>query len=569
MSLIVDLLGGKKKGGKKEKKLKLPEGMMLADEMLAKYNQNPKLGEAVISSAQMDQRTTINPVTLEGQAEIIYNIWLYRVAKWHFNVVKAEEFIIVTPTAPPAFAPLLAQKERLEGQIKASLASVAQLIADYELLKHDERRYREILDFFKEGEKDEHVLRALFVDRVDAYTGEGYSMVTMAKRWPTIISDFIRMETALEDVDKIKEELKVSKAEAVVLKTKNSLYKEWKRLFFPDVKARYVRIKNLLDARERSIDQYREWIKPYMARHKMIKEDYERRPSADLDDCLHFMNSPEGYIYAKLWVIKPFRPEEMGKPMILQGQGHEIDPYDDWVKEKSEILEKMYGVRIYEDEKDQKKRELKEGKWPYNILVRKFIEKQVMPGVTAPKKANWLATHPGGVMDPRFIYYIFIDLDYEVNYKKGSTGPMVVEDQYFHFHPWLLSQNALLLFLLEMEAKKLQFDQEIDRMIGTSKIERTIEESLKDEFEKQEKAIKRFESFFSLGKKMGSAGGGIGKKVAENLEPMSKYFFRPGPYENTVNERIAKMFGDYFGPQVAEMVDLIKESCYRLSGVGL
>jgi hypothetical protein len=50
---------------------------------------------------------------------------------------------------------------------------------------------------------------------------------------------------------------------------------------------------------------------------------------------------------------------------------------------------------------------------------------------------------------------------------------------------------------------------------------------------------------------------------------MSKYFFRPGPYENTVNERIAKMFGDYFGPQVAEMVDLIKESCYRLSGVGL
>ena len=43
---------------------------------------------------------TLNPVTLEGQAEIIYNVWLYRIAKWHWMSIKTDESIIVTPTVP-------------------------------------------------------------------------------------------------------------------------------------------------------------------------------------------------------------------------------------------------------------------------------------------------------------------------------------------------------------------------------------------------------------------------------------------------------------------------------------
>lgn len=523
---------------------KLQEGPMIADILMERGREKPILGEVVISPAEIDQMTSINPVTLEGQAEIIYNVIMYRIAKWHWRAEKADEYIMLTPNPPPAFAPVLAQKEKLEGQIKSGLASAAQSVADYELLKHDERKYREILDYFKMGKKDEHVLRALFVDRVDAYTGEGYSMITMAKRWPTIISDFIKMRSEWRETVKIKKELKVSQAEAVVLKTKNELFLEWKKLFFPDVRDRYARIKNLVESRKRSVDQYRDWLKPYLERFKRIREVSEipGRVGEDITNPLKFSMTPEGEIWAKLWLWKPIRPEEMGKPTILRGQGHEIDPYDDWLKEKKKLVEDKYGVKFTEED------------------VRKFIKDWSAPGYTRKKK-EIIAVHPGPMFDPRFIYYIFVDLDYNVGYKRGSTGPMVVEDQYFHFHPFLLSQNALVLFLLELEAKKMAFEREINELIGVKEIEKEITESIEDEFEEMEggegsKVVKGIKS----------ARSGTHKFRRNVIRPAVGVFVKPGPYEINVQKRISKCYGDYMGPQVADIVDLIKQTCFRLSG---
>lgn len=527
----------------KERKLReLQEGEMISDRLMTKARkQKGLLGEVVISPASIDQMTSINPVTLEGQAEIIYNVVMYRMAKWHWQVEKADEYIMLTPNPPPAFAPVLAQKEKLEGQIKSGLASAAQAVADYELLKHDERKYREILDYFKMGKKDEHVLRALFVDRVDAYTGEGYSMITMAKRWPTIISDFIKMKSEWKDTKTIKKELKVSQAEAVVLKTKNELFNEWKRLFFPDVRERYARIKNLVESRRRSIDQYRDWLKPYLERLKRIKEVTEipGHVGGELTNPLKFAHTPEGEVYAKLWLWKPIKPEEMAKPVYLRGQGHEIDPYDDWVREQQKLVEKKYGVKFTEKE------------------VRKLIKEWTMPGYTK-KKGDVISVHPGPKFDPRYIYYIFVDLDYDVAYKRGSTGPMVVEDQYFHFHPFLISQNALVLFLLELEAKRRAFEREINELIGVKEVEREIRERVEDEFEEmeKEKESKRIKNVME----------GLRKFRKRVIKPIISVFVKPGPYEINVQRRISKCYGDYMGPQVAEIVDLIKQTCFRLSG---
>ena len=530
----------------KEKELrKIQEGPMIVDTLLNKARkQKAILGEVVISPAAIDQMTSLNPVTLEGQAEIIYNVVMYRMAKWHWQAEKADEYIMLTPNPPPAFAPVLAQKERLEGQIKSGLASAAQAVADYELLKHDERKYREILDYFKMGKKDEHVLRALFVDRVDAYTGEGYSMITMAKRWPTIISDFIKMKSDWKDTETIKKELKVSQAEAVVLKTKNELFNEWKRLFFPDVRDRYARIKNLVESRRRSVDQYRDWLKPYLERFKRIREVSEipGRVAEDMTNILKFAHTPEGEVWAKLWIWKPIRPEEMGKPIILRGQGHDIDPYDNWVKKQQKKVEMKYGVKFSEEE------------------VRKLIEGWTMPGYTK-KKGEVLTVHPGPKFDPRYMYYIFVDLDYNVAYKRGSTGPMVVEDQYFHFHPFLISQNALVLFLLELEAKRKAFEREVNELIGVKEIEREILERIEDEFEETEE--KKEGKFIKRAK---SIGGGMRKFRSDVIKPVVSIFIKPGPYEINVQRRISKCYGDYMGPQVAEIVDLIKETCFRLSG---
>src|SRR4030067_353949 len=141
--------------------------------------------------------------------------------KMRYNIKKVDEWVEINPNYTELYNQMLGQKQRIEGAIKSSLASVAQAVADYELLKHDARRYGEILDYFKKGQRDQHVMRSLFVDRVDAFTGEGYSLVTMAKRWPTIITDFIRMKDEWEDVSAITTEMDVSQAGATVRQTKH------------------------------------------------------------------------------------------------------------------------------------------------------------------------------------------------------------------------------------------------------------------------------------------------------------------------------------------------------------
>ncbi|MFH0956944.1 MAG: hypothetical protein V1813_03705, partial [Candidatus Aenigmatarchaeota archaeon] len=188
-------------------------------------------GEAICNQPE-DQRMMVNATTPLGHGNLIYMMMTYTLPKLHYNMLKVDEHITVSPAYPEMYGRIIAKKKELEGHIKAGLASAAQAVADYELLKHDERKYREIMDYFEQGKKDEHVLRALFIDRVDAHTGEGYSMISMTKRWPTIITDFIRLSTVKKeersDTKKVRAALAITEAEATVLKTKNEVFEEWK-----------------------------------------------------------------------------------------------------------------------------------------------------------------------------------------------------------------------------------------------------------------------------------------------------------------------------------------------------
>jgi hypothetical protein len=157
---------------------------------------------------------------------------------------------------------------------------------------------------------------------------------------------------------------------------------------------------------------------------------------------------------------------------------------------------------------------------------------------------------------------MFIDLDYELLLVKSATGPLEMEDQYWHIHPFIISQNVLLLLLLEHEAKKLAFERYVNELIGVKEVEEEIRKEVEAEFEekpekKKEKKdyIKSFKEFM--------------EKLQEKLEPIIRYFIKKGPYEKTALERLSKTFGDYMGPQTAEIANLIKETCFKLSGQSL
>src|SRR3989344_4429927 len=257
------------------------------------------LGHALFAMP-LEVHTRLNFTGQLGSIMGIYYSLVFQLGKWEFNVKKSDEWIEVSPVHAQYYQLTIKKKEELEGRIKQGLVQVSQAVADTELLMHDKRRYLEFLHYmgyrsFKETGKekesalpdelnldedekkvkaraDNHSLKAVFIDQVDMHTGEGISMRSIVSRWPTLITDFMRMEDDWMDPDKVKNNLNVSKAEAIVLITKNKLYNEWKSLFGPEIKSRYMRINELVQAREASVEQYKEWLKPYIARHRLIEE---------------------------------------------------------------------------------------------------------------------------------------------------------------------------------------------------------------------------------------------------------------------------------------------------------
>jgi len=221
-----------------------------------------------ICATPFEAHTAIDYTGQPGSTTGLYYSLAFQLGKWEYNgVAKADEWIEVSPVHAQYYQLTQQQKTDLEGKIKTGLASTSQAIADMELLMHDLRKYKEFLNYFGYRTKrqidamskkkvfsgdddydelyiddsdakkraDGHSLRAVFIDQVDAHTGEAMALRSIVQRWPTLISDFMKLKDEDMDVDKVRKTLDVSRAEAVVLVTKNKLFVEWKSLFGPEI----------------------------------------------------------------------------------------------------------------------------------------------------------------------------------------------------------------------------------------------------------------------------------------------------------------------------------------------
>ncbi len=500
----------------------------------------------VMFGAPGEMQIILDFTGLRGSGSNIYHKFIYLAPKWRLTVKKVGESLFVSPVWAEYYNLTIVQKQKIESAIKTGLASATQAVADYELLKHDSRRYREILDYFVKAEKtgDEHVLRSLFVDRVDAYTGEGFSMVTMARRWPTIITDFIRMKSEWTDpkvikgdkqVEHVRKELDVSAAEATVLKTKNMLYREWVELFLPQVKERYARIENLVKARGKSVDAYREWLKPYIAKFKTMKETEETRPGAWTSDAYVTpgFGQTEALVGTRLWVWKSFPIVEMGKAAAKLEKGYkgkfEFDPYDDWVKRWQKRLE-----------------------YKYNLKFEKKDIDDILEAATA-KKGMTLEVQQ---MYPEDLYYILFDMHWIISLLKTPPPEGIETDNLmiFPLKTWIMSQNALLLHLMEIRAREDAITHYINEIIGAKEIEKEILERVEEEF--KPKKPERFKSWRNFKKRCGS----FKARAKPGLLKFYHLFFRPGPYEPVFFERVSKMYFRASGQYYGQMVDYLKDA---------
>lgn len=531
----------------------------LVIDLLQKFARTPGakptlLGRAFFVAA-LNMDIVLNFTTAVGKCSRMYFSYVFQMPKWAFNVRKIGEAMEVSPTHVDAYNLFMGQRQKLEGQIKQGLASAMESVKDFELLAHDSRRYREILDYFKEGIKDEHVLRSMFIDRVDAFTGEGYSMITMAKRWPTIITDFIRMGQVKYrgkkwTTDNIARELDVTQAEATVLMTKDRLYKEWKKLFRPTVAERYARIEALVRARKKSIDEYKEWLKPYIARHKIMRETSEK-PSTLVSHPLIAPAFGMSFLATsvRLWVWKAFPIGEMRKPEArtyreIDGIRWMIDPLDDFVREWVKKIEYRYKLEPgYYTEKNDKR-------------IRDILRNSV---ITHAHQAD----RPVPAMVPSEFYYVLFDLNIERTIPK-SPPPAGGESEDLKINPmrtWIASQNILLLHLIELNAKDLAFDREVEEMLGVSRIENRLLEETKVLLGKKPKET---EKKGSAARFVDSCKSGYKRAKNKLYSKFGRAFVRPGPYESSFHERVVKMYLVEVGGFYQQQVDFWK----KRAGVG-
>ncbi len=498
---------------------------VLKNEKLRNVNVSKWLGHC-LAVTPFEAHTVLDFTGAPGSVSGLYYSLVFQLRKWEYWVEKADEWIEVSPVHAQYFQLTHKQKEDLEARIKSGLASAAQSVADLELLMHDERKYREFLRYLgyrthreideEKGSKaevsppyydelnlgeddktrkkriDEHSLKAVFVDQVDIHTGEGISIRSIVSRWPTLIIDFLKLnddDIVPEDVMK---RLDISKAEAVVLVTKNKLYLEWKNIFCHDIVDRYRRISDLVKSRERSVEEYKEWLKPIIARHKLIEEGLSKPGIRSMarTSWIGVAGQAVSMASVDIWTWKPLTVPEFFKGgterLARELSEAKIDPYDEWTK-RNLIFHPEDGLIV-----------------EYPWITDKWVQERKKDIFNN----GWLAPHK--------LYYNFLIINFSRTNIRSPTGSET-EDGMFDVNAVLMSQNAMFVKLLELFAKKDEFNSYVDSLLGIRK----YPEGKRLTFEEKGRGpVTKFFDYFS----------------------MPFQFMKHGPYERDFDDRITNYY---------------------------
>lgn len=548
-----------------------------------------------------------------GRSTGAYYSLSFQFPKWGYFRAKIEESVFVSPVFREYYEMTVRTKDTLEQTIKAGLASIGTAASDLELVMHDLRKYKEFLDYFtkldkgkklmKEGKKEEgenlfnqgdQSLKAVFIDLVDAFTGPTMALREIVVRWPTIIADFMSIGEDDLDKDKIAKKLNVSEAEGVVLATKNKLYLEWReRLFRETVKRRYESLLGMVEARKKSVEEYREMLRPNIARYKMIN-DALSNPESRAGLFKSFWRPDAQAISIdtmKLWAWKPFAPEEKYK--VTRTSFDRISPikagFDE--KEFNEIAkklkkqEKLKGIKYdglvealpVEPSIDKTVRDLKNKiETEYGVKIdawdmyraREMLTKQFRDSMSG---IGWIEPW---VFSP---YYTFFEVPItRTVIRVPPAGPEMENINFSDLMAATQTQNLIIVHCLELIARDKQLDNYIDQMLGKVGSEgKSIEAMVKEEFpeiyvtdeeleeKKKEKPLRlsssdsaiiarrRFmEQFAKFRKTIGDFLKGFG---------LDFMFIRAvGPYEFIPNHRLSKYYQPPTGIEFGTVRDFLK-----------
>ncbi|MBI4167410.1 MAG: hypothetical protein HY515_00485 [Candidatus Aenigmarchaeota archaeon] len=574
----------------------------------------------------------VNPTGPLGFISLLYIKTMFQLPKFGYGVYKHTDSFEINPTYREYYASTLATKQDLETKIKAGLESASRAISDYELLTHDYRKYEiylQYLENYEQGIKDlekakkdkeetkikeaekkvlesNTSLKAIFIDQVDVHTGEGVALKLIVSRWPNIIVDFMKMQDSMTTSEDIVKNFvpKITTAEAVVLATKNKLYLEWKKLFKNSVKQRYLNILSLMNARRKSIEQYKKWLRPYVIQHELLQESHEKGGSPfgasagagggatgpggrsmthRLKIGAHAMSFHDIAFYA--W--KPFAPGDMYRATV---ERKDVDVKLEFLgknpKERDEdtAILNRFGLK-YDDVKD--------GKFTINFWLNPYdiVAKVALFGEKAGSKDNringnsiieeypWLKpkeieaqviklmkesrdqqrnSYNTLLLHPDYLYYILWDILFAraiISIPQGTA-----DDGFVFIKIAFISQNVLLVKLIERWASEQRFDRTVEEVLGLTAIEESENEKIDAGItgNMEDVAKNKFKTLYAAqdkNKDKEKKEFDLAKSFAHKLNEIENSFkifgmnfqlFKKGPYETNLKDRITRQFSKAF-----------------------
>lgn len=555
------------------------------------FNTDPGMG---MNANNFEGEITIDLTSPLGSLSGQYYSLMFEMGRRGFAVFKIDENINVSPAFKQYYDLTIQQKQALEAQVKAGLGQIATAIHDYELIWHDQRKYKEYLDYFTkieqgneslkkakikvDKEKAEQMikegvqtLRSVFIDQVDAHTGEGIALNKITIRWPTIIVDFMRLDDKDVDQKKIAEKYQISEAEASVIATKNKLFLEWRdNLFKPTLNQRYQHILRLVEARKVSIQSYTEMLKPVIARFKMINDALESPGARAFGWRGFFQPASQAYSMdtTRIWAFLPIAPAEKYKvtrefldeipprkagfnkaeiEQLIAAKKFDKDAnlsalpvepsIDEIVRKHVPKIEDHYKVKIgITDVFDARKRLT-------DLFLRKSMEtvgqrayrrigEHVAPGVT------WQFSP----------YYVFLDIPFPRIVIRNPNGSEMEDTMIENMTVQGRTQNVIIVCLLEVIAREKQLENYISQLVGEvgGPDLKTIEELAKEQYPEFfgkpaqkmmtgvdiAKGVKKFKWFL----------GDFMEMIARKWGIHFDWLRARGPYEFAMDDRIAEVF---------------------------
>ncbi|MEM7825613.1 MAG: hypothetical protein QW412_02005 [Candidatus Aenigmatarchaeota archaeon] len=585
---------------------------------MVKYPEGPfppaeiKPGEG-INAKPLEAEELLDFTTLLGKSTGIYYSLMFQLPKWGFVRFKIDEWIFVSPVFREYYELTLRQKDALEATIKAGLASIATAISDLELVTHDLRKYREFLDYYtkiekgkdliKKGKKEEgeklvkegdQSLKSVFIDLVDVHTGPGIALREIAVRWPTIIADFMKLSDEDIEPEKIAKKLSVSEAEGVVLATKNKLYIEWRdRLFGENVKRRYESLRGLVEARRKSVQEYKEMLKPSIARYKMIADALSSRGVRESVYRSFFRPDAQALSidFMKIYAWKPFAVEEKYKivrtsfdKISLAKAGFKEEEIEFIFEEKGKAGEKFDGyVRALPVEPsidDLVRSMAKKIEEEYNVKITPldFLKARDMLLDQFEKSTTGLGITEAWVFSP---YFVFLEIPISRTVLRiPPTGPELENITIENFTAYTQTQNLIICHCLEVIARDKQLENYINQMLGeTGEGYKSVKELIAEEYpeiyvEKKEKKKSKFtlsasDKAYIQRKKFLEKINKIKKGIENFFKSLgfSMMLFKTyGPYEFVPYDRLNKFFQPYTGRHFMLVVNFLKTK-FEVPGV--